>query len=204
MLGGNQVASRARYHQRGQALVELLLIVSSLLTVFLVALPSLSTAVATRHHSIDHFRSVLLQPVMQPGIADRDVQRSLLRATSDYQLARTVAPVLRPLTGLTGLNLPFENLYQTQAVADPKNHTDMPKLAILRDSWSVSSAEHLRADPAALVPTAYMQRVGIQYLQEILSWLPNAREFAPSQLKLGHVDDEVVPEKSLCKGRWLC
>ncbi|SMQ64074.1 hypothetical protein SAMN06297229_0957 [Pseudidiomarina planktonica] len=176
-------------------MVEMLILTSTLLTVFIASVPFLSHALTINQLNMDSARARLWQPVLLSSDSDNE-----LRVTSNYQLSTTVGQVLRPLTRLTSLQLPFENLYSTKIGSG-----DNAKLLVrLFDDWSASVPQGLVTEPAKLIPLGYLNNAGIRSVQNIAGWLPNTRELASDQLQLGYVNDQVVPQHALCGAPQSC
>lgn len=191
------MANSMRSHrcQKGQALVEMLILSGALLTVLLASLPQLKDALTKQQMYLDSARARLWQPI--PLSTDKSAE---LSASKDYLLASSIRGVINPLTRLTSLQLPFENLYSS-TIGPPDSDVKFVRLA---DDWSANRSLALVDEPAKLIPLGYLNNLGIRKVQNVAGWLPNTRELAADQLRLGFVNDQVVPQHALCQERYSC
>lgn len=186
---------RGSRYQEGQALVETLILSGALLTVLLASLPQLEDALTRQQMHLDSARARLWQPVELSN--DKPTELSV---SKDYLLASSIRGVINPLTRLTSLQLPFENLYSS-TIGPPDSDVKLVRLA---DDWSANRSQALVAEPAKLIPLGYLNNLGIRRVQNLAEWLPNTRELAADQLRLGFVNDQVVPQHALCQERQPC
>lgn len=134
------MANSMRSHrcQKGQALVEMLILSGALLTVLLASLPQLKDALTKQQMYLDSARARLWQPI--PLSTDKSAE---LSASKDYLLASSIRGVINPLTRLTSLQLPFENLYSS-TIGPPDSDVKFVRLA---DDWSANRSLALVDEP---------------------------------------------------------
>lgn len=71
------------------------------------------------------------------------------------------------------------------------------QLMLLADGWNMGGRTSTKSQVKSLVPTSLLDNGAIKTVQQIASWLPFAKEFAPDSLELGKVDPDVVPSHRL-------
>lgn len=135
---------------------------------------------------VEYSRSLL----WQVATAEPD---EALSTTSDYAAARALAPILQPLAQWTALDLPLHNVRLLQP-----SETTLAG-ARLHDDWSPAVALDLHQRPAQLVPLHHLQQLGLTQVLQVFSWLPVSREFAPTSLRFGWVNDEATPITAECE-----
>lgn len=179
--------------QHGQALVEVLIITTVIIAILFVSLRDFVTAHEQSLASTNAARQQLWQPI---HLHDKQRETNpLVTLSDDYAFANVTRASLGALERLTSLDLPTTNLLSIRA------HKNARPLSVLLNDWSVATTTGLVTQPQQLVSSRVLQHHSIQKLQDILGWLPNAREFRSSSLRFGHINADAVPAHSLCELR---
>lgn len=198
----------------GQALVELTLAISLLGLLLLVSMPHVEQSLAKRWRGQELLPVILAdQPLRNAAglenleledyekefrLAVGDDYELDYRTSSDYAFANLIAPVWDLLSIQRGFSLPTNNL----AVAELKHEDEEQswlRFSRLSNAWQPQSLAHLSSRPKALTTTDFLNQIGFQEIQSLLGLIPFAREFSPDQLRLGHVDVDVVPAHARCQ-----
>lgn len=177
--------------QHGQALVEVLIITTFIIATLLVSLRDFVTAHERALAATNAARQQLWQPILlqdQRGESAPNVTMS-----DDYAFAKVTRGSLGALQRLTNLHLPTTNLLSIR----PYEHAQ--PLSVLVDDWSIATTTGLVTAPRKLVSSKVLHHQSVRKLQDILGWLPNAREFRSSSLKFGHINADAVPANRLCE-----
>ena len=197
----------------GQALVELTLFFSVLGLLFMWGIPELQQRLQERFHGLQILALHLQQQPLReqvglPSLTLAAYQEHFnLAISADYQLQAKrnaeypVASVLQPIMGLfdwqEGFSLPLDTLYHGHLAlaAEPA-----PWLGYVRltDGWAPRSLHDLVGRPQALTTGHYLHQFGFRYVQDVVSILPFAREFSREHLRLGFIQEDVVPTGALC------
>ncbi len=203
--------SRAYGRACGQALIELALLVSVLGAVLLWAIPELHQRLQQRYAgqqllALHLQQSPLREQVgLEPwelehyqtelGLSIGEGYTLEMSKTDDYSFAQGMQPLWSLLDWQDGFSLPLKNLHAASLVASEDDSASMPWLSYLRlsDGWAPKHLHELIGRPQALTTSHYLQQIGFEHVQSLVAVLPFAREFAPSQLRLGFVDVDVVP-----------
>ncbi|WP_113907432.1 hypothetical protein [Aliidiomarina celeris] len=202
---------------KGQALVELALALSVVGLVVLLALPNFHQRLTERARAHEQAQLLIEQAPMR---ADRNLAAQDFESISalyeypewekpnldaqhndDYSFAKLISPVWSVLELQGNFSLPTGNLYQLRAYWPGDNDQEQNWFNYVRldNDWSPRRIAHLNQRPRSLTLTSYLNDLGVDYLQQWVSILPFAREFAPHMLVLGHVDNQPVPTPALCK-----
>lgn len=205
-----------RRNQRGQALLELALAIALVGIFALAAIPYLHDAL--NDHSRAHEQTQIL--LAQAGFrADRDLEPDTLGRINErygypdwqvpeielleggnYAFASVVGPVWSILAHQRDFSLPVNNLQRLRVYhTQDDEQFDWFHYVRLDNDWSPRRVGQLDQRPRALTLTSYLNNLGVEYLQQWIGLLPFAEEFRPSQLILGHVDNQVVPSSRLCR-----
>jgi hypothetical protein len=171
--------------QLGQSMIEALGFFMLLALLLGSLWQQLDGAARRAQARVEHSRSLLWQ------VASNDPNS---RYTQNYAAARALAPVLQPLARWTALDLPISNLRVL------KQSESTLAAARLHDDWSPPTSADLSGRPAQLVPLHHSNKAGLEQVLQVFSWLPVSREFAPSSLRLGWVNDEATPAELICEG----
>jgi hypothetical protein len=113
--------------------------------------------------------------------------------SQDYAASRALAPIMQPLAQWTDLDLPLRNLRIIE------NTDTRVAVARLQDDWSPQQPQDLARRPAQLVPLHHLSQLGLHQVLEVFSWLPVSKDFAPSSLRLGWINDEATPLEIDCE-----
>lgn len=176
---------------QGQALVEVLTITTFIIAALFVVLRDFATAHEDTLVKVNAARQVLWQPVYQPGAGSTAAARVTM--SDDYAFAEVSRSSLGALARLTDLHLATNNLLSIQVLEHAR------PMAVLLDDWSITSVNGLVTQPRQLVSSRVLHDESIRTLQDILGWLPNAREFSSASLQFGHINPDAVPLISLCE-----
>lgn len=175
-------------HCSGQALVESLLV----LTFIAVLLAVLTDTITPLHEKqlkrIEDSRAALWSWQLHSPVDVND----------RYEFAERAGVVLKPLEGLTGLVLEQDNLRMITSTKD------FAAMARVTGSWSPLKAEELDSRPARLTPLSRLKDLGIEQVQDFISWLHFTEEFATDSLQFGHVANEATPAELPCRRGQLC
>ncbi|RUO21963.1 hypothetical protein [Aliidiomarina haloalkalitolerans] len=198
----------------GQALVEITLAISLLGLLLLVSMPQVEQSLAKRWRGQQLLPVVLADHPLRAtaGLESRELEdyekefrlpvgddyELDYRTTSDYAFANLIAPVWDILSTQRGFSLPTNNLAVVQLQHE---ESEQPWLTFSRlsNAWQPQSLAHLSSRPKALTTTEFLNQLGFQEIQSLLGLIPFAREFSPDQLRVGHVDVDVVPAHARCQ-----
>lgn len=202
----------------GQALIEFALLISVLGILLLWGIPELYERLQHRYAGQQLLALHLQQAPLreQVGIELWDIQdyedtfelqigegyTLESRLSDDYAFAQGIQPLWRLLDWQDGFSLPLKTLYSVSLKYSAEESEGSPWLSYLRlsDGWAPKHLHELIGRPQALTTSHYLQQIGFGHVQSLVSILPFAREFAPTQLRLGFVDIDVVPNGSVCMG----
>lgn len=200
----------------GQALVELALLISVMGAVLFWAIPEIHSRLQYRYAGQQllalHLQQAPLREQANLALWDVDdyyneigldisAAYELESTSSDsYAFAQTMKPLWSLLTWQSGFSLPLNNLYAARLVVKEEGAETASWLSYLRlsDGWAPKHLHELIGRPQALTSSHYLRQIGFEQVQSLVSILPFAREFAPSQLRLGFVNPDVVPNHALC------
>lgn len=174
--------------QAGQAMVESLMLLTLLASLIL-----LIGKVITPLHEQQLSRIESARMALWKWQADKQVEKQ-----SDYAFAHRANTVLAPLKALTGFTLAQDNL---RHVTSSERTVAMARIT---DPWSPYVVEDLVGRPAQLTPFSRMQTLGLNRVQEVISWLHFTEEFAPDSLRFGYVNDEATPGELACEDTMRC
>ena len=172
-------------HVTGQGMLEFILalgVMSSLLT---WAITEVNQALNSQHSYLNDMRSHLFQPLTN----------SHRRAVENDAFSDNVAPVTNAFRYLIDADFPVHNLKSVGYEQSPY------VLARLTHAWEASSADELSNRPAKLTATYHLNRIGLSALLDVVSIIPLAKELRSSDLHLGKVNVDVVPESATCRDR---
>lgn len=162
---------------RGQVLIESLLVMALLATLLVLISRVIVPLQWQQQQRIDNARNLLW----------RFTQAEEVQVTDAYAFADASKRVLAPLQLLTPVDFETTNLRLFGG------SETLRAMARLTDAWLPSDASELASRPAQLTPFSYANNFGLQHFQEVISWLYFTDEFAPEQLKLGHVNSDAAP-----------
>lgn len=200
----------------GQALIELTLLISVLGMLLLWAIPELYERLQQRYAGQQILAMHMQQAPLRDyaGIEHWDIQdyedkfelqigegyKLESNLSDSYAFAAGMRPLWRLLDWQSGFSLPLKTLYSASLQYVSEESEPLPWLSYLRlsDGWAPKHLHELIGRPQALTTSHYLQQIGFNHVQSLVSILPFAREFAPSQLRLGFVDIDVVPNGSVC------
>lgn len=200
--------------QSGQALVELSLVVT-LLGLFLVwALPVLHEQLMARAETQEQAQIMLRQAPWRDnqnlsyltfeqlhehyGYPLREPPNVNIHVSGNYALSEHIAPLWDSVSEGYGLAMPIRNLYSLTLTHAEAEHVWF-NFVRLSDDWSPRKIEDIEERPRKLTSTSLFDHVGVHLLQDFLAVLPFAQELHSSQLKLGYIAADVVPERALCQ-----
>lgn len=203
----------ATLKHQGQALVELSLMVA-LLGLFLIwAIPTLHTALLIRAESQEQAALILAQASWreQQGLEPlgftrlyeeyaypkRQAPQLELTVSDHYGVAKYLASTWEWMLGAGQFEMKMKNLYQLR-LTQAGEEREWLRLVKLADDWSPKQVQQLSSRPQALTTSSLLESLGVPYLQNTLAILPFAQELHSSQLKLGYINVDVVPESALC------
>jgi len=200
--------------QMGQALVELSLVVT-LLGLFLVwALPVLHEQLMARAETQEQAQIMLRQAPWRDsqslpyltfaqlhehyGYDQREPPNVNIQISDNYALTEHIAPLWGPVSERYGLAMPIRNLYSIR-LTQAEEEQDWFTFVRLSDDWSPREVADIEERPRKLTTTSVFEHVGVHHLQDFLAVLPFAQELHSSQLKLGYIATDVVPERAICQ-----
>lgn len=199
----------------GQALLEMTLALSLLAMLTLYGLPLLDDNLQTRWRGQQLLPIVLadaplrdsaqLQPLTLSEYQetfeipiDGDYQLELSQSRA-YPFARAIQPIWQLFSWQSNFSLKTDNLV-TATLQHQGSEQPWLRFSRLHQAWAPRSLAELSSRPQALTSSHYLNQLGFEQIQPLLALLPFAREFAPQQLRLGHIDTDVVPAHALCRG----
>ncbi|EKE82766.1 hypothetical protein [Idiomarina xiamenensis] len=181
-MNSKQLNQQSLSQCQGQAIVHSLLLLP-LLAALLLATKQLHQIATAKQQQWQHYRQQL-----------RRLDLGLVKGDDDYRLAHSTQGALRPLREWFELPIDFQRQYRYAS-----NDQERAWYRWL-DSWSArSDAEGLQVAKRLTLTGQASRLLPIEQPLRWLSWLPLAREISPDSLRLGYVDDEVVPDTSLCQ-----
>ncbi|MGM0905776.1 MAG: hypothetical protein ACQEVQ_04485 [Pseudomonadota bacterium] len=165
---------------KGQALIETMISVASLVLILSTGINELVSAEKLAISDLTNARKL---------IWDYRFDDKSLRISSDYRMHDRLGGVLNPLDQLIEVDLPLNNLWETR-----KNIFPMVKL---NDSWEAKQKDDLSNRPAKLVVNNALSGSITNAIQDSLSFLFISEELSSDSLKFGYINNEVVPENAL-------
>ncbi|MCO4321767.1 type II secretion system protein [Aliidiomarina quisquiliarum] len=200
-------------YQRGQALVELSLVVT-VLGLFLVwALPLLHEQLLERAETQEQAQIILRQASWRDshelpqlsfeqlqehyGYEQREAPNVDIAVSDNYAFSAAVAPLWDRVSEGYGLAMPIRNLY-SMSLTQPNEENAWFKFVRLSDDWSPRQVADLEARPRKLTTSHLFEEIGVHRLQNFLAILPFAKELHSNQLKLGYIASDVVPARAIC------
>lgn len=199
----------------GQALLESVLVIAVTGVLLIGLIPPLLQSLQQRYHQGQHLQLQLQQAPLRSAFNLPSLDRDWLSEVSGMTVtdgntsvtmdaAYPTATVLQPIWSILSVQRDFSLPTANRSLAGWSATEDTPPtlfFSALSDDWSPHTQAALQTRPQALTSTQMLQTIGFHHIQELMAWLPFAREFAPNNLRFGHVDIDVVPEKKLCQQR---
>lgn len=199
----------------GQALLEMTLAISLLALVTLYGVPLLDKSLQQRWQGQQLLPIILADAPIRaqaqlPPLTLSEYQESFeipleedyqfeLGQSRTYPFAQAIQPIWQLLSWQSNFSLATDNL-ATATLQHPSSDQPWLRYSRLHHTWAPRSLAELSSRPQALTSSSYLNQLGFQHIQPLLALLPFAREFAPQQLRLGHLDYDVVPAHALCRG----
>ncbi|MCC5854855.1 MAG: hypothetical protein JJU10_04130 [Idiomarina sp.] len=144
-----------------------------------------------------------IEPLMEDELTERygferadDLEFKLSRG-QDYAFADAMGPVWRAMQTGQAASMRLDTLHSL--VLQREDEAPWFGYRHLTDDWSPRRISDLTSRPRALTLTHQLDRFGFSFIQQWVGVLPFAREFAPSQLQLGYVTAEPIPEAAQCR-----
>lgn len=175
-------------HYSGQALLESLLVLSFIAVLLAVLSDTITPLHEQQLKRIEDSRAALWRWQLH----------SPVEVSDHYEFAERAGLVLKPLEGLTGLVLEQDNLRMITS------KEDFAAMARVTETWSPLKAEELDSRPARLTPLSRLKDLGVEQVQDVISWLHFTEEFAADSLQFGHVANEATPAELPCHKGQLC
>ncbi|MCH8502081.1 MAG: hypothetical protein LAT77_09245 [Aliidiomarina sp.] len=202
----------------GQALLEMTLAISLLAMLALYGLPLLDESLQQRWRGQQLLPIILADAPLResaqlPPLTLSDYQETFeIPLDGDYQLAleqsraypfaQAIQPIWQLISWQSNFSLTTDNL-ATATLQHQTSEQPWLRYSRLHHAWAPRSLAELSSRPQALTSSHYLNQLGFQHIQPLLALLPFAREFAPQQLRLAHIDIDVVPAHALCRGSAL-
>jgi len=171
--------------ETGQGMLELILALGVISSLLAVAITKINEALNDQHGYLNDMRSNIFQPLSNSHWRDHD---------SDV-FSENTAPVANAFSYLIDADFPVHNLKSVGYELSPY------VLARLTHAWEASSNEELSNRSAKLTATYHLNTIGLSSLLDVVSIIPLAKELRSSDLHLGKVDADVVPESATCRDR---
>lgn len=199
----------------GQALLEMTLAISLLALVTFYGVPLLDKSLQQRWQGQQLLPIVLADAPIRasaqlPSLTLSEYQETFeIPFDDDYQLelsqsraypfAQAIQPIWQLLSWQSNFSLATDNLASV-SLTHPSSDQPWLRYSRLHHAWAPRSLAELSSRPQALTSSSYLNQLGFQHIQPLLALLPFAREFAPQQLRLGHLNYDVVPAHAVCHG----
>lgn len=198
---------------RGQALLESVLVIAVTAVLLIGLIPPLVQSLQQRYYHGQNLQLQLQQAPLRNAFDLPDLDSEWLsdvsgmtvregRTSVTTDAAYPTASVLDPVWSLLSLqrdfSLPTANRFRADWAATDATAPNLI-FSALSDDWSPHTQTGLQSRPQALTSSQMLQSIGFHHIQELITWLPFAREFAPNNLRFGHVDIDVVSESSVCQ-----
>ncbi|TRW49475.1 hypothetical protein FM042_01010 [Aliidiomarina halalkaliphila] len=204
-------------HQRGQALLELSIVVGTTGVFILLLVPWIYQTLQERYKDGQRMQIELAEAPWRDyfqlpersdvwwrerGLFNETKRTRVLTNDANYPFAQSIAPLWSLFDWQTEFSLPLNTAYSARLSglddAGNANTVDYLHFRRIHHDWSPNRSDDLVARPQSLTATAALNGLGFHYVQQVVSWLPFAREFAPGQLELGRIDTSVVPIERVC------
>lgn len=199
---------------KGQALLELSLVVTLFGLLLVWAVPLLNDHLSERAETQEKAQIILRQAPwrneqkIEPlsferlhinyGYQQRDLPDVALTVTDQYALAAQTSSLWNLMGSASALAMPMKNLHTLSIKRVGQEHEWM-RFVRLADDWSPRHVDHLVQRPQKLTSSHLFEAIGVHQLQQFLAILPFAKELHSNQLKLGYIAVDVVPKRAVCE-----
>ncbi|WP_194755933.1 hypothetical protein [Aliidiomarina indica] len=205
--------------QGGQAFIELSVVISTTGILLVLFLPPIHQALQERYVDAQRLQIELAEAPLRKrfqlpardetwwrehNLEPSQGRLKTLSNDADYPFAQGISPVWSLFAWQSEFSLPLDTAYtatlsglDNEGLANGEVYLQFRRI---HHDWSPEHVTQLSGRPRSLTATAALHDLGFHYVQQVVSWLPFAREFAPNQLQLGYVNSLVVPKDRTCRG----